>query len=108
MDNPYGIARQIDPVRSEATAPDSTFSHTNTAPDPDYLPYVDHTTEADLVQAKIKDGLQASDFAPPSSAPAPEQPFIRDPVLARGAWILSREWLHCVGHTLDFGLTIAS
>ncbi len=49
----------------------------------DFLPYIDHTTEADLVREKIKDGDQDADFAPPSAA-APQQPFIRDPVLARG------------------------
>ena len=49
----------------------------------DFLPYIDHTTEADLVREKIKDGDQDADFAPPS-ATAPQEPFIRDPVLARG------------------------
>jgi hypothetical protein len=47
------------------------------------LPYVDidHTTEADLVREKIKDGDEDGTTAP---AVAPEKPFIRDPVLARG------------------------
>lgn len=49
----------------------------------DFLPYIDHTTEADLVREKIKDGDQDEDFAPPSAI-APQAPFIRDPVLARG------------------------
>jgi len=47
------------------------------------LPYVDidHTTEADLVREKVKDGDQDGSTAP---AAAPVKPFIQDPVLARG------------------------
>ncbi len=41
---------------------------------------IDHTTEADLVREKIKDGDQDD-----SDHPAvPQKPFIHDPVLARG------------------------
>lgn len=49
------------------------------------LPYVDidHTTEADLVREKIKDGDQ-DDSMEPAPAATPEKPVIRDPVLARG------------------------
>lgn len=49
------------------------------------LPYVDidHTTEADLVREKIKDGDE-DDSTEPAAAVLPEKPFIRDPVLARG------------------------
>jgi hypothetical protein len=41
---------------------------------------IDHTTEADLVREKIKDGDQDDSDHPP----APQKPFIHDPVLARG------------------------
>ncbi len=68
MRNPYGI------VSTNQIASASTN---------DFLPYIDHTTEADLVREKIKDGDQDADFAPPSAS-APQEPFIRDPVLARG------------------------
>jgi len=46
------------------------------------LPFVDHTSEADLVRAKIKDD---GEFEPVSAerASEPPKPFIRDPVLAR-------------------------
>lgn len=47
----------------------------------DFLPFVDHTSEADLVRAKIKDGDEDENF-PPARAAVPK-PFIRDPVLAR-------------------------
>lgn len=42
---------------------------------------IDHTTEADLVREKIKDGEQDDTTDHPST---PEKPFIHDPVLARG------------------------
>ncbi|HEY3761205.1 MAG TPA: hypothetical protein VGN23_05610 [Verrucomicrobiae bacterium] len=84
MDDLYGTpSTNKNDVAGNASVP-STANHTNTASNLDFLPYIDHTTEADLVREKIKDGLQENAFAPPSSAPAPEQPFIRDPVLARG------------------------
>ncbi len=60
----------------------------------DILDYIDHTTEADLVREKIKDGDQEGDFVSPLvTAPqgplspnetGPQGGFIRDPVLARG------------------------
>ena len=59
--------------------PDGTNAPTNTN---SLLPFVDHTSEADLVRAKIKDG---GEFEPASAGRAsePSKPFIRDPVLAR-------------------------
>jgi hypothetical protein len=45
------------------------------------LSFFDHTTEADLVRAKIKDGDE--DETLPPHAAEPPQPFIRDPALAR-------------------------
>ena len=48
----------------------------------DFLPWVDHTTEADLVRAKIKDGDEFENPPPPQAA-KPQKPVIHDPVLAR-------------------------
>ena len=48
----------------------------------DFLPLVDHTSEADLVRAKIKDGDEFENPPPPHAA-EPQKPVIRDPVLAR-------------------------
>lgn len=47
-----------------------------------YLSFVEHVSEADLVRARIKDGEQAENFEP-VHAPEPQQPLLRDPVLAR-------------------------
>jgi hypothetical protein len=44
---------------------------------------VDHTSEADLVRAKVKDGSQDEDSKTFRARPEPPRPFIRDPVLAR-------------------------
>lgn len=43
--------------------------------------YIDHTSEADLVRQKIKDGDEDENTAPVRAAPA--RPVIRDPALAR-------------------------
>jgi hypothetical protein len=68
LKNPYGVM-----------APAAT----NAASSTNFLPFVDidHTTEADLVREKIKDGEQ--DDAP-GQPPAPRKSYIRDPVLAHG------------------------
>jgi hypothetical protein len=50
----------------------------------DFLSLVDHTSEADLVRAKIKDGDEFENPPPPHVA-EPQKPVIRDPVLARAA-----------------------
>jgi len=47
-----------------------------------FSPFIDHTSEADLVRAKIKDGDQDED-SPPAHPAEPQKPFIHDPVLAR-------------------------
>jgi hypothetical protein len=67
--------------------PYSALAHddTNFDSSTNLLPYVDidHTTEADLVREKVKDGAETStDSSEPATVP--EKPFIRDPVLARG------------------------
>ena len=56
LENPYAALAQSETNSSEST---NNFS-----------PFIDHTSEADLVREKIKDA-------------EPQQPFIRDPVLAR-------------------------
>lgn len=54
-------------------------------PTNDFLPFVDHTSEADLVRKHVKDG--DDDFADtPRTAPA--RPVIRDPALARAVDLL--------------------
>jgi len=48
----------------------------------DFLPSVDHTSEADLVQEKIKDGDDAGATVP-AHVKSQAKPVIQDPVLAR-------------------------
>lgn len=66
--NPFGTLAQEDA---------NSIGTTN-----NFLPFVDHTSEADLVREKIKDGDEDENSAPPPNAEA-RKPFIRDPVLAR-------------------------
>lgn len=68
FDNPYA---------APATNTTAALSGTN-----DFLPWVDHTSEADLVRAKIKDGDEFENPPPPHTA-GPPKPVIRDPALAR-------------------------
>jgi len=59
------------------------LSETNAADDTNHFgTFIDHTTEADLVREKIKDGEQDEDSEPPKPA-EPQKPYIHDPVLAR-------------------------
>lgn len=48
----------------------------------DFLPFVDHTSEADLVQEKLKDGDDEGAIVPAHGQLEPK-PVIQDPVLAR-------------------------
>jgi C-terminal processing protease CtpA/Prc len=48
----------------------------------DLLPLVDHTSEADLVRAKVKDGAELEPTQQ-EGAPPPTPSYIRDPALAR-------------------------
>jgi len=59
------------------------LTETNSSPGTNsFSPFIDHTSEADLVREKIKDGDQ--DENSPATRPAePPKPFIHDPVLAR-------------------------
>jgi hypothetical protein len=70
------------PYAQTATNPVAALSLTN-----DLLPYVDHTSEADLVRKRIKDGEDDSDATNTPRA-EPAQPVIRDPVLARAVDLL--------------------
>lgn len=71
LENPFGTLAQ-----------DETNAAASTNNALDLASFVDHTTEADLVREKIKDGDQAENSAPPRPS-GPPKPFIRDPVLAR-------------------------
>ena len=70
------------PYATPAPTPAAALSATNS-----FVPYVDHTSEADLVRRRVKDGEDTNDA---SSTPReePGQPVIRDPVLARAVDLL--------------------
>ena len=51
------------------------------------LPYVDHTSEADLVRRRVKDGEETNE-ASDTPRLEPTQPVIHDPVLARAVDLL--------------------
>ena len=68
LENPYAALAQSE---TNAVAVTNNFS-----------PFIDHTSEADLVREKIKDGDQDED-AIPLRPVEPQKPFIHDPVLAR-------------------------
>jgi hypothetical protein len=68
LENPYAALAQSETNASPATN--------------NYSPFIDHTSEADLVREKIKDGEQDEDSMPPRPT-EPQKPFIHDPVLAR-------------------------
>ena len=70
LKNPYG-----------ALAQNGTSSPVDTN---DFLPFVDHTSEADLVREKLKDGEDEGAILPAHSKSSPKPaPVIQDPVLAR-------------------------
>jgi len=54
----------------------------------DFLSFVDHTSEADLVREKVKDGDDAGVLAPVPANKAPPKPVIQDPALARSLDLL--------------------
>ena len=68
MENPYAT-----PAQDDTNSPAVTNN---------LLPFVNHTSEADLVRAKIKDGDE-DESLPTARQTEPPKPFIRDPVLAR-------------------------
>jgi len=61
--------------------PYAILTPTNTMTTNDWLPFIEHTSEADLVRQKVKDGDEDADATP--NRPAPATPVIRDPALAR-------------------------
>jgi len=67
LKNPYAQLATNNPEGDESTT--------------NFVPYVDHTSEADLVREKIKDGDEDENTAPVRAVPA--KPVIRDPALAR-------------------------
>jgi hypothetical protein len=76
------IALERDFLKDPYAAP--TQAGTNSAPatNDNFAPFIDHTSEADLVRGKIKDGDQDEDSIPPRPT-EPPRPYIHDPVLAR-------------------------
>jgi len=68
LENPYAALAQ-----SETNSGASTNN---------FSPFIDHTSEADLVREKIKDGDKDESSMPPRPT-EPQKPFIHDPVLAR-------------------------
>ena len=72
---------QEDPFLKAAAAPPAEMSATN-----ELLAFVDHTSEADLVRKRIKDGEDDGEVTQPRVEPP--QPVIRDPALARAVDLL--------------------
>ena len=73
---------QADPFFVADERPAPTLAATN-----EFLPFIDHTSEAELVRKKIKDG-EDGDGAADSPRAAPTAPVIRDPALARAVDLL--------------------
>jgi hypothetical protein len=71
---------QADPFSVADETPAPTLSATN-----EFLPFIDHTSEAELVRKRVKDG-EDEDADSPRAAPA--APVIRDPALARAVDLL--------------------
>jgi hypothetical protein len=71
MENPYAA-----PAQNDTNSPAAT---NNLLP---FMDHMNHTSEADLVRAKIKDGDEDGNTLPPPQA-GPPRPVIHDPVLAR-------------------------
>jgi hypothetical protein len=68
LENPYAALAQS---KTNSSASTNNFA-----------PFIDHTSEADLVREKIKDGDEDESSMPPRPTEQ-QKPFIHDPVLAR-------------------------
>lgn len=73
-------AFQDNPFFKASSSPYGSLSATN------LLAFVDHTSEAELVRKRVKDGDDGGDISTPR--PEPTQPVIRDPALARAMDLL--------------------
>jgi hypothetical protein len=73
---------QADPFSVADAGPAPTLSATN-----EFLPFIDHTSEAELVRKRVKDG-EDEDGPGDSPRAAPSAPVIRDPALARAVDLL--------------------
>jgi hypothetical protein len=73
QENPFAMTTTNEPVSLSAKS--------------ELLPFVDHMSEAELVRKRIKDGEDEGDD-PLTPRPAPSQPVIRDPSLARAVDLL--------------------
>ena len=72
----------LNPYAPLATGETNMVADTN-----QFAPFIDHTSEADLVREKIKDGDEDADATPPRPT-EPPKPYIHDPVLGRAVdWI---------------------
>jgi hypothetical protein len=71
---------QDDPFLAESPSLPGAASPTN------LLAFVDHTSEAELVRKRVKDGEDEGDVASPRAEPP--QPVVRDPALARAMDLL--------------------
>jgi hypothetical protein len=63
-------------------APAASGTNASPASGGNLATFIDHTSEADLVREKIKDGEQDEDSLPPRPT-EPQKPYIHDPALAR-------------------------
>ncbi len=80
-----GVTVSLDDERSFLKNPYLTLTQTATNSSPatnNFSPFIDHTSEADLVRAKIKDG-EEDESTPVTATAEPPSPFIHDPALAR-------------------------
>ena len=76
------IADEKEFLENPYAAPSSTGTNASAATNGNLATFIDHTSEADLVREKIKDGEQDEDSPPPRPT-GPQPPYIHDPTLAR-------------------------
>jgi hypothetical protein len=69
-------------IENPYMAPASSGTNSSPATNANLATFIDHTSEADLVREKIKDGEQDEDSLPPRPT-EPQKPYIHDPALAR-------------------------